>query len=117
MVRVLKHFGLSRPCSAPLQLVAHRQAHTQMVLRGIFRAHMLDGEDPRIFVAQGHELYQQLLLGVPSALDLALKYPLSFHFSAELQGVAEGKASAAIPRLRAEFGDLQLLQQLGTEPY
>ena len=113
MVRILKHFGTSYPCSAPLHLVAHKQAHASTVLRGICEIrHCVTEPCPSAAQrAAARELHAQLLSKIPRSLEYALVLPRRVQIPVELRSTAEEKAKTATPRLQEAIVDFKTFQQ------
>ena len=117
MIRVFTHFGVSCPCSAPLNVVAQRQAHANTVLRGIIRTVCRQENDPRISAAQLAAALdmEPLFRKISISLDNALLYPNRHQVPEELRSTAEEKAKTATPRLQAVWPDFKLFQDLAFE--
>ena len=61
MVRVLERFGLSHPCSTPMQIMAHTNMHTFVVLAGIHSIRVASWRTtPPMFEAGGQTPNHQL---------------------------------------------------------
>lgn len=111
MVRVLKHFGMSCPCSAPLHLVAHKQSHASTVLSGIYSSCHQHPDLSAAQAAVSQELRAQLLSQIPHPLQLAVLCPYRCHMPEELRSIAQEKAKIAIPRLQQAFVDFELFHK------
>ena len=116
MVRILAYFGLSRPCSAPMLVVAHSKVHAILVLSGICKIHYY-GRGSLATAAQGDlcsQLYLQLIHSAPQEVAHAAggipHYWLPL--SAEMQSTAKASAQSAAPALQAAFHTFRSFHQV-----
>ena len=125
MVRLLARFGLSHPCSAPMQIVAHTNMHTFVVLAGLRRITSRYGNGhwkvPEI-TADQNALCEKLCAQYVDPLapynswsgrsHSVWGYQEDLRMPAKLRGTASGFAKASVPELRAAFGSFKhFLQQ------
>ena len=113
MVRMLARFGLSRPCSTPLLVVAHSRIHAVLLLGGIHKVFTVSVHFPsdiRFTVAQKEACRQlglQLVNSAPQELIDALNMNApELCLSANLQGIAEARVQSAAPELQSAFPSL-----------
>ena len=123
MVRLLARFGLSHPCSTPMQVVAHTDMHTFVVLAGLCSiTARCPGmrKEPEITAEQDavcQKLYDQLVAALGPQSYLGSKHSIwgvskDLRVPAELHGTANAHAQAAVPELRAAFGSFKHFLQL-----
>ena len=130
MVRLLERFGLSHPCSTPMQIVAHTSLHTFVVLAGVgnIMSRFVDSgwKHPKINADQGavcQKLCVQYIDPLAPLIAWSSTHPKWNSYSkcslsrdldmpAELCGIASAHSKAAIPELQAAFGSFKHFLQL-----
>ena len=123
MVRLLERFGLSHLCSTPMQIVAHTNMHTFVVLAGIrsisVRSDSVYGH-PDFTPAQvtvSQKLHAQLVealfaLGPPQSGVRGWRRCTHARMPTVVRGTAFAHATAVVPELHAAFGSFQHFLQL-----
>ena len=110
MVRLLKHFGLTHPCSAPLQIVAQHQCHASGILRCVNKLAYTTGH------SVCNSVYTDMvtrLAGLNSHVQLG---DTSSPLPLETRHFANSLVSRALPQLQALYGPLAAFQQLAFPP-
>ena len=131
MIRALRCFGISQPCSAPLQVVAYTHTHALSVLLAVCRMGCGPGRDEVCSQAQ-KRLHAELVSPAGSSAEEITKWlsladvrcQLShmmfrllhsqphYAFSAALQSYAQVQAKLAVRRVQTRFTSFRQLQQL-----
>ena len=114
MVRLLEHFGLSHPCSAPLQVVAQHQAHAAVILNTVQE---LGWHHTHPHCHGWHPLCQHLVDRLHTRLGSHKEAVLGALWSGEFQAPMSGPARAyanrlvceAMPQLQTMYGGLHEL--------
>ena len=114
VIRILHHFGLSRPCSIPVQIVAHRQQHGCLILTGVLKLTELSLDSTftppreRAF----YQLCQQVATVMNDHLRWALLHTVRFSCCGWAKSSMQEQARMVIPRLHADFEDFGLFHRL-----
>ena len=118
MVRILARFGLSQPCSAPLQVIGHMQVHAISILDAVCRMGSSYPGSCQVCCQLRHELRDQVPQDIRGQLCdklRALKYPQysgCIAVSAELRTFAELHLRSIIPRVLAVYVNASQLVQV-----
>ena len=116
MARILGLFRLIRPCSTPLLVVAHSRAHAASVLIGLGAIYHSDtyprlsnGTAPQSNLCR--QLRAQLVDTAPPGFAEELRCHAQMRMSAEMQGIAEARAQAAVPSLMGAFSSMRVFKE------
>ena len=118
MIRILARFGLSHPCSAPLDVVAHSNMHAMLLLSGIRRVSRRarhEWENQALTPAEVSVCQQLYLQHVISKEMVKAMSSTNYGMvSADLRHSMETIAHVAAPQLAAvfhSFGDFEVLSE------
>ena len=110
MIRILARFGLSHPCSAPLDVVAHSNMHAMLLLSGIRRVSRRARQEweNQALTSAEVSVCQQLYVQHVKAISKEMVKAMSSRHSMETI------AHVAAPQLAAvfhSFGDFEVLSE------